>query len=113
MFHHIVNHDIDYYLLKFLFITDIANLKVVNNHLNKLIRKTKIYHEMMQLIGVSKSEIMEKCYEKGLLKILKNYHQNNKNIFINYGLEITSKMAILLYWIGLGILILNLNITRG
>ena len=29
MFHHIANYDIDYYLLKFLFVTDIANLKSV------------------------------------------------------------------------------------
>ena len=29
MFRHIVNSDIDYYILKFLFITDIANLKLV------------------------------------------------------------------------------------
>ena len=29
MFQHIVNYDIDYYLVKFLFITDIFNLKLV------------------------------------------------------------------------------------
>ena len=91
MFRHIVNYDIDYYLLKFLFIADIAKLKSVNLHLNKLVTKTKIDQEMKQLIGISKNKIMEKCYEKGLLKILKNYHQNNKNIFIHNGLEITSE----------------------
>ena len=91
MFHHIVNYDIDYYLLKFLFMTDIVNLKLVNQHLNKLIAKTKIDQEMMQLIGIPKNKIMKKCYEKGLLKILKNYHKNNKNIIIHNGLDITSK----------------------
>ena len=91
MFHHIVNHDIDCYLLKFLFIADIASLKLVNNLLNKLITKTKINQQMMQLIGISKNKIMKKCYEQGLLKILKNYHQNNKNIIIQDGLEITSQ----------------------
>ena len=89
MFHHIVNYDIDYYLLKFLFITDIVNLKLVNKHLNKLITKTKINQQIMQLIGIPKNKIMEKCYEQGLLKILKNYHQNNKNIIIQNGLKIT------------------------
>ena len=39
--HHIVNYDIDYYLLKFLFIADIFKLKSVNLHLNKLITKMK------------------------------------------------------------------------
>ena len=85
MFQHIVNSDIDYYLLKFLFIADIAKLKSVNRHLNKLITKTKINQQMKQLIGISKNNIMEKCYEGGLLKILKNYHQNNKNIIIKNG----------------------------
>ena len=91
MFQHIVNYDIDYYLLKFLFIADIAKLKSVNRHLNKLITATKIDQEVKQLIGVSKNKIMEECYKKGLLRILKNYHQNNKNIFIHNGLEITSE----------------------
>ena len=91
MFHHIVNHDIDYYLLKFLFVTDIANLKLVNRRLNKLITKTKINRQMMQLIGIPKNKILEKCYGKGLLKILKNYHQNNRNIIIDNGLDITSQ----------------------
>ena len=71
MFHHIVNYDIDYYLLKFLFITDIINLKLVNKRLNKLITKTKINQQMMQVIGIPKNKIMGKCYEQGLLKILK------------------------------------------
>ena len=91
MFCHIVNSDIDYYLLKFLFIADIANLKLVNRHLNKLIITTKINQQMMQLMDIPKDKIMEKCYEKGLLKILKNYYRNNKNIIIHNGLEITSK----------------------
>ena len=64
---------------------------MVNRHLNKLITKTKINQQMMQLIGISKDKIMEKCYKRGLLKILKNYQQNNKNIIIHRGLEITSK----------------------
>ena len=138
MFHHIVNYDIDYYLLKFLFIADIIKLKSVNRHLNKLITKTKIDQEMKQLIGISKDKIMKECYKKGLLRILKNYHQNSKNIFIHNELEITSEnghIAILDWfknsgfefkysewainnaslnghmrsWIGLRILTLNLN----
>ena len=91
MFHHIISYDIDYYLLKFLFIADIANLKMINSHLNKLITKTKINQQMMQLIGIAENNIIEKCYERGLLKILKNYYQNNKNIIINNRLEITAK----------------------
>ena len=91
MFHHIVNSDIDYYLLKFLFIADIVKLKSVNSHLNRLITKTKIDQEMKQLIGISKNKIMKKCYKKGLLRILKNHHKNNKNIFIHNGLKITAK----------------------
>ena len=91
MFHHIVTRDIDYYLLKFLFITDIGNLKFVSQHLNRLITKTKINQQMMQLIGISKDKILEKCYERGLLKILKNYYQNNKNIIVNNRLVITAK----------------------
>ena len=81
MFQHIVNSDIGYYLLKFLFIADIVKLKSVNRHLNKLITKTKIDQEIKQLIGISKNEIMQECYKKGLLRILKDYHKNNKNIF--------------------------------
>ena len=100
MFNHIVNSDIDYYLLKFLFIADIVKLKSVNRHLNKLITKTKIDQEMMQLIGVSKDKIMNECYKRGLLKILKNYHQNNKNIFIHNGLVTTSENGhiAILHW---------------
>ena len=94
MFQHIVTYDIDYYLLKFLFITDIANLKLVNHQLNKLVATTKIYQQMKQLIGISISKnekIMEKCYEQGLLKILKNYHQNKKNIIIPSSIGLTSE----------------------
>ena len=79
MFHHIVNYHVDCYLLKFLFIIDIANLRSANRilrsanrHLNKSITKTKIGQQMTQPIGISKNKIMEKCYEQGLLKILKN-----------------------------------------
>ena len=60
----------------------------------------------MQLIGIYKDKLWKKkCYEQGLLKILKNYYQNDKNITIHNGLEITSKkkMAIPLFWIGLRI----------
>ncbi len=33
---------------------------------------------------------MKKCYEKGLLAILKKYYQHNKNIIIDGGIDLAS-----------------------
>ncbi len=96
----LINYDVDYYLLKFLFLIDISNLRLVSRSLNELVIATKIFQQMISLAGIpgladteyikANDKIMKKCYEKGFLKILKSYHRNNKNIIINDGLNLAS-----------------------
>lgn len=75
----------DIKLINFLFITDIIKLCLVNLTLNILIMNQKINKSIIQLqinihminIFEIKKFILEKCYRKGLICILQNYHQFN------------------------------------
>ncbi len=51
----LINYDIDNYLIKFLFITNIAKLRLVSQSINKLIVRTKI-HQQMKLINMPDHE---------------------------------------------------------
>ena len=85
--------DCDNYLINYLPLTDIINLLLTNTSLKKLVSKTKIYSEYAQLKGIGKNKILEYCYEKGLINILKNYYWNKKNIFIDDAINYASKNA--------------------
>src|SRR5947209_5347471 len=90
--HLIKIYDCDIYLLKFLDITSIINLKELNHTLNKIIINSKIFNE----IRLFKNKCNNRnqlicCYQYGLLKILKSYYRNNENIFIVPGIDIASE----------------------
>ena len=83
--------DCDNYLINYLPLTDIINLLIINTSLKKLVSETKIYAEYLQLKKIDKNKILDYCYEKGLINILKNYYWNGKNIIIPDGIDYASE----------------------
>src|SRR5579871_4028468 len=68
-------------IIKKLFYLNLLKCRLINHSINNLIVSLKIYTEIIQLKNL-KNNILEICYEKGLLHVLKNLHKNNHNIFI-------------------------------
>ena len=93
-------YDSDIKLIKFLDLTDIINLSMVNSSLNELVIGSKIYPEIIQLKKVKKNNILIYCYRRGLIQVLKNYHRIGKNILTGCGLDLASanNHTIILDW---------------
>src|SRR5687767_11057647 len=83
--------DCDNYLINYLPIIDIIHVSMVNNALAKLVRKSIIYLEFNQLNNVPKKDILEYCYKKGLINVLKNYYNFGKNISTYFGIVYASE----------------------
>lgn len=77
--------DCDIYLIHFLSLYDITNLCSVNKSFNTLIKNTKIYQSISQIINVKISHRLSTCYINGLVNILQKYYEHNDEFIIDNG----------------------------
>ncbi len=90
--------DTDYLLLDYLFIVDILKLCQVNRSINGLVKNTPIYAEYAVLFTYFREQkytfyndyILCECYRRGLINILKNYHNAAKKFIINDAIDMAS-----------------------